>query len=137
MKTKKFSCYCILLRRTTNYITKLYDRYLKRYGLSVTQYSLLGNIKELECCSVSELAVYMDLERTTLVRTLKPLMKNEWIADISSQGARNRMIIITEKGERVLKQAEAAWKRAQQEIERLVGKEDLEAIKRVSEKLAL
>lgn len=137
MKRKKFSCYCILLRRATNYITKLYDRHLKIYGLTVTQYSLLSNIQELKCCSVSELAIYVDLERTTLVRTLKPLMESNLIDDISPENARNRMITITEKGEAVLEQAKAAWQCAQEEVEQLIGKEDLAVIERVLLKLSL
>ncbi len=136
MIKKKFSCFCIQLRRASNYITELYDRPLASLGITTTQYSLLSNIKDLDCCSVSDLAAYVNLERTTVVRTLKPLFQKGWIEDVSSQDARNRKIMVTEKGEELLTQAKAMWIQSQSEIEKRIGKEDLEVFERVLAKLS-
>lgn len=136
MTKKKFSCYCIQLRRAANFMTTLYDKQLSALGISVTQYSLLSNIKELGPCSVSDLAIYVDLERTTVVRTLKPLFQKGWIRDDSSKDARNRKIVVTEKGEMLLNQAEDIWHHVQEEIQKRVGKEDLEDLERILAKLS-
>lgn len=136
MTKKNFSCYCIQLRRAANFMTTLYDSQLRSLDISVTQYSLLSNIKDLGSCSVSDLAAYIDLERTTVVRTLKPLFQKGWIEDISSKDARNRKIIVTGKGETLLKQANDVWRHVQEEVQNRIGAEDLEDFERILAKLS-
>lgn len=117
-------------------MTALYDKQFEALGISVTQYSLLSNIKELGPCNVSDLAIYVDLERTTVVRTLKPLFQKGWIRDVSSKDERNRKIIVTEKGDILLGQAEDIWHHVQEEIQNRIGKEDLENFERILSKLS-
>lgn len=46
----------------------------------------------LDTCSISTLAAYVGLERTTLTRTLKPLIEQGFIQDVSDIGRRNRQL---------------------------------------------
>jgi len=124
-KKRKSACYCINLRRGANAVTDIYNRVLLPIGLSVNQYSLLANVNRLETCSVSDLANYVGLERTTLVRSLKPLFKMGYIEDISEANQRNRQLKVTKSGEQVLKQAELLWETAQTEVEQKIGKEKI------------
>jgi len=133
-KKRKSTCYCINLRRAANAVTEIYNQILLPTGLSVNQYSLLKNIYRLESCCVSDLANYVGLERTTLVRSLKPLFKMGYIEDISEEGQRNRQLKVTKSGGQVLNQAELFWQTAQSEVEQKIGKEK---IKQLSEILSL
>ena len=81
-------CYCIQLRRAASRVTEQYDAALAPVGLTVGQYSLLAHLERLEPVSVSVLAEEMELERTTLVRTLKPVLARHWVADGPSALAR-------------------------------------------------
>lgn len=128
IKKHKSNCYCINLRRAANAVTDTYDRILQPIGLSVNQYSLLNNINRLKACSVSDLADYVGLERTTLVRSLKPLFKMGYIEDISEKGQRNRQLQVTKTGQQILQQGELLWGKAQSELEQKVGKEKLEQL---------
>ena len=132
----KSSCYCINLRRAANAVSQLYDESLKPTGLSVNQFSLLRNIRRLGSCSVSDLAVYVGQERTTLVRTLKPLLVQGLIEDKAEQGRRNRELQITEQGNAVLDKGAALWKNAQTQIEEKLGAEDLAQLERILSRLA-
>ena len=67
------NCYCANIKRAENKITALYNRHLEKAGITRGQYALLANIERNPGISVSALAETMDLERTTLVRNLKPL----------------------------------------------------------------
>lgn len=136
-ETGKSICYCIKLRRAANLVTDLYDGYLAPLGLSVTQYSLLSKLRKLEHCSVSELANYVGLERTTVVRTLKPLIEKGWVEDISSKKVRNRELIVTEDGIRILDQGEPMWIKAQEEIESRIGEEDIDTLNRILSQLLM
>ena len=132
---RKTSCYCINSRRLSNLITNKYDKHLQEINLTVNQYSLLVNINQLEICSVSDLAIYVGLERTTLVRTLKPLFDKKLIEDISETTQRNRQIKITQKGKEILEKGKPLWKQAQKEIEDKIGKDNILVLSEIFSKL--
>lgn len=132
---RKTSCYCINSRRLSNLITNKYDRHLQEINLTVNQYSLLVNINQLEICSVSDLAIYVGLERTTLVRTLKPLFDKKLIEDISETTQRNRQIKITQIGKEILEKGKPLWKQAQKEIEDKIGKDNILVLSEIFSKL--
>lgn len=123
VRRRKSNCYCINLRRAANAISGLYDKFLSPIGLSINQMSLLINLNRLESASVSDLAIFVGLERTTLVRTLKPLIDRGLIADIAASGRRNRVLQLTETGKLSLEQGLPLWESAQSEIERRIGKD--------------
>jgi len=118
-------CYCTNLRRASNSVTAIYDRYLAPINLSVTQYTLLVNVSRLETCSISDLAVYMGLERTTLVRTLKPLFEMGYIVDLADTGERNRRVQLTADGARIMAQGKQLWATAQSAMEQKLGSETM------------
>lgn len=132
---RKTSCYCINSRRLSNLITNKYDKHLQEINLTVNQYSLLVNINQLEICSVSDLAIYVGLERTTLVRTLKPLFDKKLIEDISETTQRNRQIKITQKGKEILEKGKPLWNQAQKEIEDKIGKDNILVLSEIFSKL--
>ena len=70
----KSQCYCMNLRRAANAVTDYYDAVLKDLGVSVSQFSLLLNLARMETANTSELAERVKLDRSTLVRNLKPLL---------------------------------------------------------------
>ncbi|MDR0434896.1 MAG: MarR family winged helix-turn-helix transcriptional regulator [Gracilibacteraceae bacterium] len=121
----KTVCSCINLRRAANAITEHYDRLLEAGGLTVNQYSLLKNLKRLGVCSTSDLAVHVGLERTTLVRTIKPLFAKGYMEDISPVEARNRQIQVTANGAEVLEVCEPLWEKAQKSVEEKIGAENV------------
>lgn len=135
VERKKSACYCINLRRVANAMTAMYDAFLEPTGLSVNQYSLLLNIDQLEMCSVSDLALCVGLERTTLVRTLKPLFDQALIEDISDVTTRNREIQVTSKGKQLLLQGKPLWEKAQNEIEQKLGEHHIAELSEIVTKL--
>lgn len=110
------ACVCINFRRIANTITELYDRALKPLGVSVNQYSLLVNTSRMEGCGTGELAQRVKLEKSTLVRTLRPLLRDGLIVDKSSDARRRRRLYLTPTGEEVLKNAFPLWSKAQEEV---------------------
>jgi DNA-binding MarR family transcriptional regulator len=119
-------CTCQNLRRASLAITKIYDQELSQSGLTISQFSLLKYIKHLSPVSVSDLSVAIRLDRTTLVRNLKPLEKEGLIIDISPIGTRNRELQLTDEGIKRCDLAEQLWQKAQAYIEQKLGKDNLE-----------
>lgn len=124
---KPSPCNCLNIRRTSQAITEVYDEYLKPSNLKIGQFSILKHINQLEPVSVSDLAVIMRLDRTTLVRNLKPLEKDGLVEDISVEGTRNRQLKLTAKGLETYKVAEKLWEKAQNFLEEYLGKENISA----------
>ena len=78
--------------------------------------------------SVSELAAEIRLDRTTLVRNLKPLEQQGLIHDIAQSGTRNRQLCLTAAGRERIEQANAYWELAQKRIEAQLGLEDTKTL---------
>ena len=132
---KNEACVCIRLRRAANALTSYYDAGLKEAGITVNQYSALVHLKKLKSASVSDLAKNMRLERSTLVRNLKPLQKAGYIKDISKDSERNRKLILDASGESLLKMADPLWMKAQETVKDRLGEEEIEKLLEVLEKL--
>lgn len=109
-------CICIHLRRVSQKSTDFYDHTLKPLGISVNQYSLLVSISRLEGCGTGQLARYVKLDKSTLVRTLQPLFRDGLIVDMSADEKRKRRIYLTTEGEGVLEKAFPLWQKAQEDI---------------------
>lgn len=124
----EISCNCLRLRRASQAITKVYDKYLEPSGIKISQFTILKSIARMEPVNVSDLAGNVRLDRTTLVRNLKPLEEKELISDISQKGTRNRQLVLSEKGKETLKKAIPLWEEAQNYVEQYLGLEDLSTL---------
>ncbi len=131
MKFKKINqsqCHCITLRRAANAITEYYDMALKEVGLTTSQYSLLKNLGRLEIASTSELAEQVNLDRSTLVRNLKPMLEKGMIVDLAKKNARNHQFQVSERGLALLEEANPRWQKAQDGIKAYLGEENVEML---------
>jgi DNA-binding MarR family transcriptional regulator len=104
------------LRRISFKVNELYDKALKPVGLSATQYSLLVNLGREEGCCTCELAERVKLEKSTLVRTLKPLLQNGIIVDKSTGKERRRCLYLSSAGDDLLEKAFPLWQKAQEKV---------------------
>ena len=120
-------CLCTRARRAAQRMTDYYDKALQPSGISVNQYALLINIARLGECGTGELAQKLKLEKSTLVRTLKPLLATGLIVDVSTAGSRKRKLRLTPEGERVLQTAIPLWRQVQNELTDRLG-EDYERL---------
>ena len=119
------ACHCINLRRAANAVSQYYDRILQPSGLTVTQYSILSNIRKIEPCSVTGLSAQTRLDRTTLVRNLKPLFAAGWILDEANPGNRRNKLHLTDAGLEKVQAAKLLWQNAQAKLEDRIGRDAL------------
>jgi DNA-binding MarR family transcriptional regulator len=106
-------CAAFNLRRASRAITALYDAALAPAGLRSTQFAILVAVAKLQPASVNAIAEVTVSDQTTMTRNLKPLVRDGLI-ELSARGAkREKRVMLTAKGRRVLAKATPAW-RAQQ-----------------------
>mgnify|MGYP002624443262 CR=1 FL=1 len=125
------TCHCLKIRRGAAAVVEFYDEILKPSGVTVRQYSLLYAINEHEGCNLRELSGVTELDRSTLTRSLKPLLNQEFIINAKKDGQRDSRLILTAKGFRTLQAAAQLWRRAQTEFEAKVGAERLATLEEI------
>jgi DNA-binding MarR family transcriptional regulator len=115
-------CTCFRLRRTARQVTRIYDSHLAPAGLTLTQYSLISTLAlgANPTPSVHELAGVLNMDRTTLTRTLKPLLAARLVTLAKGADKRSKAVTLTPAGRTAFDTAKPLWRRAQNEmIERL------------------
>lgn len=132
---KASPCNCLNMRRASQAITEVYDEFLEPSGLKIGQFSLIKYIENLGPVSVSDLALKMRLDRTTLVRNIKPLEERGLVTDISAEGTRNRQLKLTDKGVEAYKCAEELWGKAQSYFEEYLGRDNIDTFTELLSKI--
>ena len=128
-------CHCLNIRRASRAVTQFYDKVLAPSGLKVTQYSLLRNLELVESVSMSVLAKTMRIDRTTLNRNMKPLIKACLITVNSGADSRSRQVMLTKVGKDALLNALVLWDEAQVALEEYLGKAELDSFEKSLSKL--
>ena len=134
---RKSSCHCINIRRAAVAVTDYYDRLLGPAGITLNQFSLLKNLRDIGISSVSRLANHVGLDRSTLVRGLKPLFKAGYIEDISQAGKRDNQMRLTPLGRQTVDAAIPFWEQAQEEVLRQMGEDDLTTLTKLLSKMEM
>jgi DNA-binding MarR family transcriptional regulator len=113
---------CFAIRQAARHITQLYDRYLSEADITTTQFSILGALGYVSSLTMIELAQAMVMDRTTLVRALRPLLRSGLVAsEPSAQGAHRLHLALTDDGRMKLDEAMVHWRAAQDEFESRFG----------------
>jgi len=120
---KMSNCICFNLRRVTRTLTQFYNAELSRQGVRVTQTPILQALRRKDAWSMADLSEILGMERTTLVRNLRPLQR-EGLLEISGGGHGVPVeVSITPKGEKLMEEFTPAWCAAQEKIIKTLGRE--------------
>lgn len=112
--THPVNCINANIRATARAITQFYDAALKPSGLLSTQFSLVAALIETEPISLTQFAVLLAMDRTTLARNLNPLEREGLlVVAIGEVDKRQRIISMTDTGRHRYQQALRLWQMAQ------------------------
>jgi len=129
-------CNCFAARQAARHVTRLYERHLAGAEVTSAQFSILVLLDEQRGMSMNELAAALVMDRTTLLRALKPLQRDGFVnSKRSGSDPRQLVLALSADGHRRLKEATRLWRKAQTEFETQVGSE--RAARMRSELLAL
>ncbi len=121
-------CALFNFRKSTRSVNHRYDEILHECGLRGTQFTILAVTTMLDKPSIGQLAENLGMDRTTLTRNLKPLVKANFVAVSRGHDRRKREVRLTENGVRILAQALPLWKQVQQEFIEYMGPERFDAL---------
>jgi len=129
-------CHCHATRRSARVLTRFYDRHLVSAGMSISQFSILSLIDGHPDVKVADLANMMVMERTTLVRAMKPLQHAGWIKSQVLAG-RAHCLSLTADGRRKLEEAAPLWEAAQSDFEQTFGRDQAVRLRDANQEIAL
>lgn len=117
------NCVCFNLRWASRVMTKFFDTELRRHGIRATQSTILIALKAKESWSMADLSEALGIERTTLVRNLRPLQR-DGLATVDGGGRGGRVeLAITAKGRKQIEKIMPAWRAAQSAAVKTIGEQ--------------
>jgi DNA-binding MarR family transcriptional regulator len=106
-------CACSAARRRSRELTRFYERSMRGSGLRASQFTLLATLVQTGPMPATRLADFLGLERTTLTRNLRPLLRDGHVTIEDGADRRVHKVAITAKGVEAAERAYPVWRRAQ------------------------
>ncbi len=122
------TCACFNLRKTARLVTRMYDHILRPAGIRATQFTILVAIRSNAPVAIQALARIVVMDRTTLARNLKPLVRAGLVAIAPGEDRRVRQAALTTAGHKTLDRALPLWLSAQSEFTRNLGPSNLNTL---------
>lgn len=131
------NCVCFNLRWVSRAFSQFFVGELNHHGLLPTQTPILGLLYAKPEASMAEVSDWLAMDRTTLVRNLRPL-ERDGLVKATGKGRGNKVsLALTPKGRKTLEKFLPDWRVAQQKVIRTLGKERWTEILRDLERAAL
>ena len=100
-------CVCLNTRKAARALTIAYDAALAPASLRLTQFSLLAHLRALSLTTITDLAIAMDLDQTTVSRNIQHLRKLKLLS--TKRTGRTRALALTAAGQAALDLAYPLW----------------------------
>lgn len=122
------NCTCFNVRRISRVITQFFDAEVRRHGIRPTQTPILGALQAKSGWGMAELSEWLGMERTTLLRNLRPLQRDGLVRARGAGRGGHVELEITAKGRTALAKTLPAWRSAQHKVVATLGPERWSAI---------
>lgn len=106
-------CVGFTLRKAARVVTQYYDRALKAHRLRVTQLPILVAASQHGAIPLGKLAPALGMDRTTLLRNVRPLVRRRLVEVSPEADSRRTEIRATAEGRALLARVYPDWKKAQ------------------------
>lgn len=130
-------CLCSVLMLATRSVTRLYDEELRSVGLEPTQHAMLFMVKSIGAMTLGDLGERLALDKTTVSRNAKILVRNAWLSLERGEDGRERIAMLTDAGVKKLAQARPHWERAQERMRKALPAGGFESVRKQLPDLAL
>lgn len=131
------NCVCFNLRWVSRVITQFFVAELGPHGLLPTQTPILAALSAKPSAGMAELSDWLGMDRTTLVRNLRPLERDGLVKATGKGRGKKVSLALTPKGRAALQKFLPDWRVAQQKVVNTLGPERWAEILRDLERAAL
>jgi len=122
------NCVGFNLRRVARIVTQFFDAEMRQHGVRSTQGSVLSALHITGPSNMAELSEILGMERTTLLRNLRPLQRDGLVA-VEGGGHGGRVeLSLTGKGRKQIEKLAPAWESAQRTAIQVLGEKRWSAV---------
>ena len=114
-------CLAMRVRLLSRAITRIYDDALASLGLTANQLNILTAIEAAEAITPGGLARRLDMDKSTVSRTVARMIEHGWIEEQRNGDLRSVDLVLTGAGRRKRLAACPRWEQAQQEAAAMLG----------------
>jgi len=136
IETIASGCIAGRLRLLNRVVTNLYDDALRPLGVKLSQGNVLAVTAKLGVARPAQVCEMLQLDSSTLSRTVERMVANGWLEIVPGQDARTQPFRLTNAGRDLMERAIPAWEEAQTRARELLGAGVLDllntAVKRVA-----
>lgn len=116
-------CMLANARKAARAVSRRYGREARKIGLTPAQFSVLTLIQQGQGKTTGELADFCFLERTTLIRNIAVLERDELVVAGAAEEGRGKVYSLTAKGEALVTKALPLWSKAQGDLAEELGRD--------------
>ena len=116
-------CIAVRLRVLTRAVTKLYNKALRPYGLTVSQMNILVAVSRLGDAKPQDVCRILHLDKSSLSRDIARMGTQGWLDTVPGEDGRSVLLRIARSGRTLLQKTIPAWNQAQLQAKTLLGEE--------------
>jgi DNA-binding MarR family transcriptional regulator len=122
------NCVCFNLCWVTRVVTQFFDAEMRRHGIRPTQGTILQALNAKGNWSMADLSNWLGMDRTTLVRNLRPLQRDGLVETVGGGRGSRVELSISAKGREKIMKSMPAWRSAQSAAVKTLGEQRWSAI---------
>jgi DNA-binding MarR family transcriptional regulator len=136
-ETKRVERECVgfRVRKLNRMVTAIYDSALAGAGLKTSQFGVLVAVSNREKVKPWDLTNLLQMDGSTLSRNVERMCAKGWLRLLSDEDRRSHLIVVTEKGQALIRKCLPAWQRAQAEVSQRLGADGVAALRSALSKL--
>jgi len=121
-------CACTTVKKLSRILVRVYDAALANSGINITQLAVLRCITRRPGEPLIRVAEELELDRTSLYRSITPMIRDGWITVSDGPNSRTRTARVTRKGNDLLARAGENWDDVQGALVRKTGKKEYQVL---------
>jgi DNA-binding MarR family transcriptional regulator len=122
-------CLGFRVRMLNRMISAIYDDALAGAGLKASQFNLLVAAVNSEQSRPADLAKALEMDESTVSRNVERMCAKGWLRLEADDDRRSHLIKATDKGLKLIRSSYPAWQKAQAEVSRRLGSDNVAALK--------
>jgi DNA-binding MarR family transcriptional regulator len=130
-------CLCLAVQRAARALARRFDDAMRSMDLTHGQFSLLMSLNRPEPPTISEVAQFLAMDRTTLTANLKPLERRGLLkVAVDKEDRRSRRLTLTAAGHALLIDALPVWKKTHAAVDQFLVDQKPDHLRKVLALLA-
>ncbi len=109
-------CIFTAVRKANRVLYRHYQDALSETGISIVQLSILRALERHEALSLSRLADDLAMERTSLYRTIEPLIEGGAVQVESAPTGKSKIVKLSAEGHDTIERVMPYWAQAQKQV---------------------